>query len=373
MDTRVKKSFVLCLEIIAMALFYNILHLGGVDKYIVTASAVFILFFFFCDDKKDMLGYAYLLIPVAVYCGIGGFLSLCGGNRTLWTVKTLVFWTLPPAFSLVLSHTCGQEKNRLVDIQFYGCAVFYLLSNGRQILRTGQWEATLAFVFGLFVLYYTYRKKWPQVVVAALLMYFANKRIVVFAVAACLCLMGIMKLFQYGKKWINIFWSLWMAAVGVYIYSICSGVFEIICERFQIDTSTRIDVYMQVVEQLPDNNLFGQGIGSCNEMLKNILPEWMFTRYYNNPHNDFLKFYVELGAIGLVLFLLSYFVVFYIAGKKLKQYAISQLFVTIVYFMLLMTTDNVSIYISFLIPMYSVCFALMSERKEENEDHAKSP
>ena len=164
-----------------------------------------------------------------------------------------------------------------------------------------------------------------------------------------------------------------MTAVGMYIYSICSGLFAVFCDRFHIDTNTRLGVYMQVVEKLPDNNLFGQGIGSCNEMLKNILPEWMFTRYYNNPHNDFLKFYVELGAIGLVLFLLSYFVVFYIAAKKLKQYAFSQLFVTIVYFMLLMTTDNVSIYISFLIPMYSVCFALMSERKEENENHAKSP
>lgn len=373
MDTRVKKSFVLCLEIIAMALFYYILDLGGVEKYIVTAGVVFILFFFFCEDKKDMLQYTYLLIPVAVYCCVGGLLSLCGGNRTLWTVKTLGFWTLPPAFSLMLSHTYGLGKKHLVDIQFYGCAAFYLLSNGRQIIRTGQWEATLAFAFGLFVLYYTYRKKWPQVAVAALLMYFANKRIAIFAVAACLSLMGIMKLLQYGKKWIYIFWSLWMIAVGVYIFSICSGLFAAFCDRFHVDTNTRLGVYMQVVEQIPNKNLLGQGLGSCNEMLRNILEEWKYTLYYNNPHNDFLKFYVELGAIGLVLFLLSYFVIFYIAGKKLKQYAFSQLFVTIVYFMLLMTTDNVSIYISFLIPMYSVCFALMSERKQENEDYAKSP
>ena len=373
MDTRVKKSIMICFEMVVMALFFDLLDKAGIDKYIMTVAVTGILFFFFCDNKEEMLSYVYLLLPIAVYCGAGLLLSLCSRNVTAWTLKTVAFWTLPPLFSLVLSHVYGKGKSHLVDIQFYGCAIAYLFSKGGYILLIGQWESTLAFVFGLFVLYYTYRKKWSQVAVAALLMYFANKRIAVFAVVACLGLMGIMKLLQYGKKWLYIFWGLWMTAVGVYIYSICSGLFAAFCERFHIDTNTRLGVYMQVAEQIPDNNFFGQGLGVCNEMLKNMLPEWMFTQYYNNPHNDFLKFYVELGAIGLLLLLLSYFVVFYIAGKKLQQHAFPQLFVTIMYFMLLMTTDNVSIYISFLIPMYSVCFALMSERKEENENHAKSP
>ena len=50
--------------------------------------------------------------------------------------------------------------------------------------------------------------------------------------------------------------------------------------------------------------------------------------------------------------------------KRIKKQALSQLFVIFVYFMLLMTTDNVSIYVLFLIPMYSICLALMGEKEK---------
>ena len=49
-------------------------------------------------------------------------------------------------------------------------------------------------------------------------------------------------------------------------------------------------------------------------------------------------------------------------GKRIHQRALSLMFVIFVYFMMLMTTDNVSIYILFLVPMYSICLALIREK-----------
>ena len=206
---------------------------------------------------------------------------------------------------------------------------------------------------------------------AIFFMYFADNRIATIAVTGCMLLMLFMNFVQYGKKWIYALWGM-LTFVGCgYIYSIRSGLLEWFCVKMGIDTSHRLDVYPVVAANLPEDYLFGKGLGTTNEMLPNILEPWLI-EWFENPHNDLLKIYVELGAIGLVLFLLSYLVVFKIAEKKITQRALSQLFVIFVYFVLLMTTDNVSIYILFLMPMHSICLALAGEKKEiKDEYHAK--
>ena len=112
---------------------------------------------------------------------------------------------------------------------------------------------------------------------------------------------------------------------------------------------------------IPENYYLGEGIGSGNKMLSQILKPEKYERWFQNPHNDFLKTYIEVGAIGLALFLISYFAVFWIAGRKINKQIFVQLFIMIIYFMILMTTDNVSIYILFLVPLYSMCYTLMKE------------
>lgn len=359
MEDNIRKYATFFLEFAAMFLLYAVMDSTGIEKYVIlTIAGVFLIL---VNGKKqfEFCGYGYLLLPVILYCGMGLLLSVCGGTMTAWTVKTVSFWILPPVFVYILGMAYDCDRARMVDMQFYGAVGMYCVVNRTPLLYWYSYESVFAFVFGLFVLYYAYRHRWLCMLAAAYLMDFCDKRIALLAVGACLGLMLVLRLLKYCRKCVYLFWGLWSAAVGCYLYSIRSGLFAQLCERFQIDTSTRIDIYTQIAAVIPEKYYVGKGLGTANELLSTILTEDLFSQWYNNPHNDFLKIYVELGIVGLALFLLSYFAVFYLVGKRMEQRAFCQLFVILLYFMLLMTTDNVSIYIIFLVPMYSVCMALL--------------
>lgn len=365
MEKNRKQKIVFCFEVIAMILLYTILDLAGIYKYLVVIAIGVAVFLWKRNNIWKMKGDGYLFVPVIIYCGIGLCLSAFGGNQTVWTLKTVVFWILPPIFTLVLGVVYEADRFRLISIQFYGAVLSYLFTKGQYILLVGEWESPFAFVFGLFGIYYAWRHEWLHVIVAMIVMHFANKRIAVLAFALCLILMVFLKFVKYSEKWIATLWAMLMATVGIYLYGIFSGTFAVFCEKFQIDTMTRIDIYTRIAEIVPGFRWLGLGLGYVNELLAQMLSAEVYHRWYENPHNDFLKIYLETGSIGLFLFLLSFFAVFYMAKRNgIEKRALSQLFVIITYFMMLMTTDNVSIYILFLVPMYSICLALLNEKGE---------
>lgn len=371
-EEKIRRVLVFVLEIAAMILLYAVLNSTGIYKYIILS--VVCLFILVVNYRKvhQVLSDWYLMIPILLYCGIGGILSICGGTLTLWTIKTMGFWLLPPIVSFLLCTVYEDNQKHMIDVQFYGCCLAYVFPILEWFLfGGGMSESTFAFPLGLFILYYAWQHRWIHMMIAAFFMYFADKRIATLAVIACAFMMIFMKLAKYSKKWVKALWGMVTAAGCLYIYSICSGLFEWFCIRLGIDTSHRLDVYPQIAAQIPDNYFLGKGLGTVNEMLPQILEPGLID-WFENPHNDLLKIFVELGGIGLVIFLLSYLAVFKIAEKRITQRALSQLFVIFAYFVLLMTTDNVSVYILFLVPMHSICLALAGEKKEiEHENYAK--
>lgn len=371
MKSRIRKIITVILEVFGMVLLYAMLDTQGMIKYIV--SLMLVLFILVLNYKNVLVVKedGVLILPILIYCILGIVMSMCGGTKTLWTIKNVLFVLFPPIVSYVLCLRYGNKRRHMVNISFCGSVIAYLYCNRFYFLTKGYCESTFAFVFGLFILYYLWNKHWEKVGIAAVCMHLANKRIAVLAVIACIVLMLVMKLLKYKKKWIYVFWIMLIATAGIYVYSIYSGVFENLCIRLGVDTSHRLEVYPVVVEHIPKNYFWGQGLGTTNEILVKNLETWLVA-WFENPHNDFLKMFVDLGSIGFVLVFGSYLFVFYIVQKKsVTDKALSQLFVTFVYFMLLMTTDNVSIYILFLIPMYSICLSLMEEKEESNENHAK--
>ena len=371
MEAQIRKIIITSIEIAGMMFLYWILDTQGMLKYFIsTAIGIFILIIFYRD--LDVLKEDWpLAIPVMIHCGLGLILSLFGGTKSIWTIKCMVFWIFPILFAYLICLIYVNDRKRMINQTFFGSVFAYLICNRYYFITEGYCESTFAFVFGLFILYYCWDKQWIKAIIAALCMHLANKRIAVLAVVACVVLMILMKVLKYEKKWISRAWISLMAVVGVYVYSIYSGVFMNLCIKLGIDTSHRLEVYPVVVEQIPDKYFFGRGLGTTNELLVNYLNPWLY-QWFENPHNDFLKIFVDLGAIGLVLFMVGYLLVIYMTSKRgVTNRAASQLFVIFVYFMLLMTTDNVSIYILFLVPMYSICLALMGEKEELHENHAK--
>ena len=61
--------------------------------------------------------------------------------------------------------------------------------------------------------------------------------------------------------------------------------------------------------------------------------------------------------------LISFAVMFFYAEKLVKKSGICYLLGIVVYTMLLFATDNVSIYLIYLIPLYSTIFAVLSSER----------
>ena len=105
----------------------------------------------------------------------------------------------------------------------------------------------------------------------------------------------------------------------------------------------------------------GRGIGIVEKLL-----ECYNISAFANLHNDLLKFYVELGFIGLGLYLASYIMMFLIAERYFGKSSMSYLFLVSIYTIIIFATDNISIYLIYLIPMYVTMFAVLSPEETSN-------
>ncbi len=68
----------------------------------------------------------------------------------------------------------------------------------------------------------------------------------------------------------------------------------------------RIDMWEETVEMLNDNFIFGSGIIGYQEVMKNYHKNNYFDIFLY-PHNLFLNFWVEIGLLGLIIFIIIFF------------------------------------------------------------------
>ncbi|MDD6072610.1 MAG: hypothetical protein PUC12_17635, partial [Clostridiales bacterium] len=86
-------------------------------------------------------------------------------------------------------------------------------------------------------------------------------------------------------------------------------------------------------------------------------------------HNDDLAMYIELGFWGFLVFLASYGVIFRVMLKRLRQREAVLVVCLILYTLVNYMTDNISIYISYMYPLYVMILALMHQgEKERNKE-----
>ena len=233
---------------------------------------------------------------------------------------------------------------------------FYVITNleflKRRIIENGFAESVLAFVFGMYIIYYAYCKRWSNLIIAVVLMYCSEKRIAMLAAFVALMVMMIL--------WLAlIIWGAVTVFVLFYVWAICSGTLAYFCQGIGINTNGRIKMYTSVVEWFGNSTIvFGKGLG----IVEKLLEYWKLVGF-NNLHNDLLKFYIEIGIVGLSLYLLSYGIAIKLIGNKFGNKPMSLFLVVGIYTIALFATDNVSIYIIYLIPMYSIYFAALSVKE----------
>ena len=357
------------LELILMIFLYAILdNVGGIKKYIVVL--VFCMVFFWNGRKNKWSPEAllYIGLPVIAYVLLGGMSAFISVNTQTTAVKVMIYWIVPLVFTFALYTSYGAEMSHIVDVQFFGSILAYKIFDAPVVFSLTTWESVYAFGFGVFAIYYAYKKRWKMFALAMIFVYFAEKRIAILAVLIALFLLGILWLFSYSKKLVLAFWGLIVAAIYAYIYFIYSGVMEAFCWGANINTNGRVEIYSRMAHEFEFSlGYFGEGLG----IVEQLLEYWKVTMY-GNLHNDLLKFYIELGFGGLLLFLLSYGVMFYFVEKRFGKSKMCYFFAISAYTMMLFATDNTSIYMIYLIPMYVTMFAVLASERQAKIEKGSS-
>lgn len=349
-------------EAVFMILMIAVCNTVGAKKYIAIVLISLILLFLGRKKKWSVDVLFCISLPAMVYLSAGGLSSFLSFNIQTTTVKIILFWLVPLFFSFSLYVYYGKDMLRIVDMQFLGCCLIYAVPNIRGVIENGSAESIFAFVFGMYIIYYAYRKRWCYFMIAMILMYYSDKRIAMLAAFAALVIMILLWLFRNHKKLALMIWGVAAVFVLFYIWAICSGTLAYFCQGIGINTNGRIKMYTMMVDWFGSSIIvFGKGIG----IVEKLLEYWRLFGF-NNLHNDLLKFYVEIGIVGLSLYLFSYGISMKMIGTRFGNKPMSLFLVMAIYSVALFATDNVSIYIIYLIPMYSIYFAALSVKEQED-------
>ena len=351
------------IELFLMVFIYAVFdNVGGMKKYVIV-SALCILFFWLGRKKRwspEIL--LCVSIPAIIYITMGALSVLLSVNAQFTSFKVILYWIMPLIFVGSMYVFYESHMEHIVDVQFLGSILGYAVFDAPYWQKIFRWESVYAFVFGIFAVYYVYNKKWKLFIIATLFLLFAEKRIAILALIGSVIVMFFCWLFRHHKKLIYFLWGSISVLICGYLYLICSGSMEKICWAANINTNGRVEIYSRVAQEFPIT-LFGNGLGFIEQML-----EYWNVSVYSNLHNDLLKIFIELGVVGFVIFLLSYGVMFAYGGRIAEKSKVSYLLCIIVYTMILFATDNVSIYIIYLVPFYSTLFAVLSSEKEETTE-----
>ena len=363
-SSNVKKVLCTFCELILMMILYAILdNIGGIKKYVFVLGISF--FYLIIGRKKQwsIESVVCIVMPVVAYIVLGSLSALLSVNAQTSAVKVILFWIVPVFFAFSLYIYYGERMNHIVDVQFLGSCLAYKLFDAPITFGIYTWESVYSFTFGMFGIYYLYKKRWGMFLAAVFFVWLAEKRIGLLAIVIISAIRFFLWLFQENKKLIYTLWGLCIGAIFGYVYLIYSGIMEAFCWGANINTSGRVEMYTKMAQEYEFSPLFlGEGLGIVEKLL-----EYWRVSVFQNLHYDLLKFYIELCFIGLLLFLLSYGVSFFFIEKRFGKLAMGFAFVTAIYSVLLYATDNVSIYMIYLIPMYSTFFAMLASERNIND------
>lgn len=364
------------LGICSMVLLYSFMDSTGIKKYAIT---LVLCFGFGVLGRKKLFNLSEFLCvaaPSITYILLGGIGLLFGASPQTSALKVILYCISPLLLSVVLYIYYNKDMDYLVNVQFLYSALFYLATNYKEVFwpiirayrsnffvlfREFRWETSYAFAFGIFAVYYVYRKKWGMFLAALLLSYIGNKRIVLLAMAVSLAVMAFSWLFKKNKKLIYVLWGSICTLVYSYLAFIYSGGMTFWSEVFNLNSNGRLKMYDRIMNEFSFSiGYFGKGIG----VIENLLEHWNITTFAN-LHNDLLKFYIEIGFWGLLIYLLSYFVMLYLAEKRAGESAMMYVLGILSYTFILFATDNVSIYLVYLVPFYTTIFSVLSLGKKD--------
>lgn len=359
--------------VLFLALFLLITK-AGINKYFVllALSALFV-----SVKRKIEPKYLVVAVHVVLYVVLGSVIAFMVSKFTFHSVKQSLIFAIAPITAISMFSMYGEEDSgKLVDIQFAALCVGYLILYARHhVPGEFYYESNYyAYIFGVYGLIHFWRKKYVLCAVAILLMVVDHKRIVNGAFAFtffCLLVLLLAKKEKYQKR-INVAMRIVLVLVPILLVAVVkNGVLASVFAKYRIHSMGRLDgpAVWNRIQPYYDMSIFyiGKGSGWVEEWLGEIAVHG----FIRNLHNDILAAYVELGFIGFLFWILSFQVVIVYAGKK-KDFRCANLVALLIGYMFInLITDNIYLYVTFLIPFYVILLDIIFGKSDISRSERK--
>lgn len=360
---RLKKKILL--EFVEICILFYFLSFEGAVKYFI--FFIWVITHILRKDNNINIKHFEIIIP-SIVCVIIGSIFTINGYFNFETIKEIIFLVFPSLGAMIV---CGYsnkyEMELFIDIIFWVISFLLFFLNIKYFSFENLFESQYAFVFGLYVLYYLYKKN-IKFIFAFLFLILSNKRIALGATFIGILMFIIINRNKknYSKKGIirkvNIISFFTVIFLIIYIFLCHSNLIVSFLRTNGINSQGRVEIWARI-SQFYDFNIteLGRGLGYISTILK-----YWNIKSFSRLHNDILVLYIELGFIGFVINIISYFemIKIYIKKYPVKYNTIVICCTVLIYFFICLCTDNISIYINFLFPFYLILCTCMMDIKD---------
>ena len=218
-------------------------------------------------------------------------------------------------------------------------------------------ESHFGFLFGLFFLYFlTTKQKKRYTIISFLFLLIALKRIAILAavVALVFYLFYRRKEFtQKRKRFFNIASLLVLLSFAYILVHLSLGTYDEVIKEYSgfsanAFTKGRATMYKRALRELPIY-FFGHGSGTVTDYLIELNFERM-----DRLHSDFLRNFIELGW--------GVYTIWIIFFNKINIFSLQSV-VMLIFYWIIMATDNAFVYFDFLVLFYLIQTNLYANRE----------
>ena len=358
--------------------------LGGLPKAVVLGAIVcaflnFLVAADFAKLKKAVSYFPIFLVPIAVYILISMFIWVTDFSQTASIGRAgekLLFQTITIIYTVFM---CYLLEERAVNYLFFGMcatnAAIILLempkygiaqsisSVVRCLVTFGEAEGfvraleihDITFLFGQFFIYYMMfapKSSKPEkrirrcgILFSLFFLLVGLKRSVLPAVVLVCVYVKLLRIAKKPGKFIvgtgiSLFVFFWF-----YLYLTRSGILVAFLESLGVDMMGR-DVLWSLPNKYYEFSPFWKGLGF--ESVTRLVNEWYHAGLINHPyplHNDILKIFIELGALGFSLWAGIHYIMYPVYWMSRHDMRTGMLYMAILLYMTVTyLTDNTAFY-----------------------------
>ena len=357
---------------------------GALPKAIVlgTIACAFLCLLVVADFaklKKAIRYFPVFLIPIAVYVLISMYIWITdlsnvssitrAGQKILYQLITIIYVVFmcylleDKAVNYLFFSMCAVNTAIvLLELPKYGIQES-IASVVKGIVTFGDAEGfmraleihDITFLFGQFLVYYamfaprdSIREKRVRICGIVLSLFFillGLKRTVLLAVFLVCVYVKLLRLFRKPEKLIMATGIALVLFFYVYLYLTRSGILVAFLESLGIDMMGR-DVLWSLPNKYYELSPFWKGLGF--EAVTDLVNQWHQEGLINRAyplHNDILKIFIELGALGFTLWAVIHYILYPAYWMKRHSTETGMLYMAILAYMTVTyLTDNTAFY-----------------------------